>query len=352
MAFDAEPHSEYLQQRIDAAQQIESLLHEDHRVLEIFREKIRFAAKDYHRYLRKIQEEEKRNPDREDVEAAWRDRRLRDHNAGPPSEDYDWRNHDPNYSNRLTEEDVRVLREEGSDVTWEEYEQAWEAKRWGYWKRRFNPTKFSLIPWLRFQWAQPDGTWDGRRFDSVAQAIPAYYCILSAIHDKDAGGAISITAGVWPDDLLNWVWQALRGWRGDHTIAIQAAMKVVTADVQVALSQPKEPAPSNDKSETVQDLLAESPQERQARHSPDYRFVFWYGWKFPFTANQAVCVRMLWEANESGCPDIGDQTLLEAAECETNRLDHLFRGNAAWGTMIVPGMTKGTRRLQPPTESE
>ncbi len=235
MTFSPEPHSDYLEQRIEAAQEIELLLHDDDRVLDIFREKIRFGVREYNTYLHQVEQEEKQNPASAGQAAFLHDRRLRDENAGKPGEEYEWRAYDSSHSEPLTKADIRVLQKRGSDVTWKEYQLAWKERRWGHWKRRFVRTEFSAIPWLRFGWAQPGSTWDGRRFDSLADATPAYYCTLAAIHDKDSESAIPITKSVWPDDLLNRVWQALRVWRGDHATVIQAAMKAVRADLAGSL---------------------------------------------------------------------------------------------------------------------
>jgi hypothetical protein len=86
-----------------------------------------------------------------------------------------------------------------------------------------------------------------------------------------------------------------------------------------------------------------------AAHSPDFRSVNWFGTKYRFTPNQAACVQVLWGAWERGVPDVGGETLLQAADASTQRIDVVFRGNAAWGTMIVgykqSGGTKGSYRL-------
>jgi len=85
-------------------------------------------------------------------------------------------------------------------------------------------------------------------------------------------------------------------------------------------------------------------------HSPDFRSVNWYGVPYSFTANQAPAVRMLYEAYQSGAPEIGDDTLLAAIDPESqrDRLRDVFRDCDAWGTMIVEGSTRGSRRLARP----
>lgn len=81
-------------------------------------------------------------------------------------------------------------------------------------------------------------------------------------------------------------------------------------------------------------------------HSIDFRSVNWYGQEFEFTTTQAACMRLLWSAWESGSPEIGQDTILETAGSDQRRLDSVFKDNSAWGTLIVPGKTKGAFRLQ------
>lgn len=89
-------------------------------------------------------------------------------------------------------------------------------------------------------------------------------------------------------------------------------------------------------------------------HSPDFRSVKWFSVGYSFTANQAACVKLLWESWEQGCPEVGGATVLEAAGIHTERFDHVFRGHPALGKMIVPGQTKGSYRLQenPPADAK
>jgi hypothetical protein len=84
-----------------------------------------------------------------------------------------------------------------------------------------------------------------------------------------------------------------------------------------------------------------------ARHSLDFRSVRWHGKDYTFTPTQAAIVTELWAAWEQGTPDIGDPTLLRKADCAGDRLRDVFKNHPAWGTMIVEGQTKGTRRLRP-----
>jgi hypothetical protein len=97
-----------------------------------------------------------------------------------------------------------------------------------------------------------------------------------------------------------------------------------------------------------------------ARHSEDFRSVHWYGMDFTFTALQAASVRILWEAWDRGVPDLAQGTILARARgdddmVQDERLSVLFsqrrkgirQKHPAWGTMIVPGSTRGSFRLKP-----
>lgn len=83
------------------------------------------------------------------------------------------------------------------------------------------------------------------------------------------------------------------------------------------------------------------------KHSLDFRTVNWFGTEYQFTAIQAACVKVLWEAWENGTPAIGDQTVLTIVDSTSERLPLVFRDHPAWGKMIVDGLTKGTHRLMP-----
>jgi hypothetical protein len=89
--------------------------------------------------------------------------------------------------------------------------------------------------------------------------------------------------------------------------------------------------------------------EQPARHSLDFRSVFWYGAKYAFTSTQAACVKILWEHWERETPIIGEPELLDAAGSGGEKLKDVFEKgkHPAWGTMIVSAR-KGTFRLQEP----
>ena len=108
------------------------------------------------------------------------------------------------------------------------------------------------------------------------------------------------------------------------------------------------------------DALRKEANERAAvrnetDHGPDFRSILWFGRKYSFTVNQSKIVSVLWNAWERGVPDVGDATLVSAIDSDDDfdpRLRDVFKtgkkNHPAWGSMIVPGRTKGTHRLVKP----
>ena len=81
------------------------------------------------------------------------------------------------------------------------------------------------------------------------------------------------------------------------------------------------------------------------RHSLDFCSVAWDGRVYVFTPNQTAIVKALWDAWEAGTPCVHGATLLEFADCKSNKMSDAFKGSPAWGTLIVEGPVKGTYRL-------
>ena len=80
-------------------------------------------------------------------------------------------------------------------------------------------------------------------------------------------------------------------------------------------------------------------------HSPDFASVNWNGTVYKFTKIQRIVVRELWQAKENGTPELSQEYLLETAESNSAKLSDLFQHNAAWGTVIVPGESRGSYQL-------
>jgi hypothetical protein len=111
---------------------------------------------------------------------------------------------------------------------------------------------------------------------------------------------------------------------------------------------------------------AAKPQTNQGddsnfRHSNDFRSVIWNGTPHTFNKSQADCIAVLWEAWEKGTPELHQTTILAQADDrgglptkQYGRLIDVFRSksegkhvtHSAWHTMILPGHSRGTYRLQ------
>jgi len=89
-----------------------------------------------------------------------------------------------------------------------------------------------------------------------------------------------------------------------------------------------------------------------ASHSDDFRSVRWFGTSYSFRDSEAKVLKVLWEQWENGTPEIGNRTALAKAGLDNERLPDVFKCKGkyhpAWGTMIVPGTTKGTVQLREP----
>ena len=80
-------------------------------------------------------------------------------------------------------------------------------------------------------------------------------------------------------------------------------------------------------------------------HSPDFRSVVWKGDLMHFSPGQAAAIEVLFDAYNSGSPEVGQGHVLESTGSEAHRLRDLFKRSPAWETLIVRGEGKGTFRL-------
>jgi len=87
-----------------------------------------------------------------------------------------------------------------------------------------------------------------------------------------------------------------------------------------------------------------------AEHGDDFRSVRWAGELYSFTPKQAEAVEILWHHWQRGTPDVGEAHLLTEID-GGRRLVDLFKRSPAWGSMIVRGERRGTRRLNVPKET-
>jgi hypothetical protein len=243
-SLDLDSNTEYKRQRIEAAQQVELWIQADRAVLDIFRERIRFAVGPFQLSERRWKEVDRRVKRRRlrDEKAAWRNPRLRDKQAGPPGPEYVWRNWASyeNY-NRPTEEGFRQMQQDGFVGTWESVKQAWEAKAWGYWMRK--PTEATAL-WEPIPWMQTERVGDSLRIVSYSdsgKALALHYAVLTAIHDTDLQGVTKVSGTVWPDLLRRAVHQRLLGFLGDKEDLVQTALKTVGQDIDKTLRARERP---------------------------------------------------------------------------------------------------------------
>ncbi len=92
--------------------------------------------------------------------------------------------------------------------------------------------------------------------------------------------------------------------------------------------------------------MATDAAQSEIRYSPGYRSVYWHGETYAFSATQSRAFAILFDNWQRQTPDVEGNYLLIEAESECKRLCDLFRGNSAWNVLIVPGATRGTRRLE------
>ncbi len=92
--------------------------------------------------------------------------------------------------------------------------------------------------------------------------------------------------------------------------------------------------------------MATDAQQFAIRFSPHYRSVCWRGQTYSFSKTQAIAFGVLMRCWADGVPDVAGDYLLNAIDSDATNLCDLFRQHPAWNTIIVPGATRGTRRLE------
>lgn len=97
------------------------------------------------------------------------------------------------------------------------------------------------------------------------------------------------------------------------------------------------------------DIRRQLDDQQMARHSEDFCSVHWFGCDYTFSGTQAAAVKVMWSAWENGTPDLLGETILRAAESQSDYLSDLFKHHEAWGGMIVANPSvKGAYRLHAP----
>jgi hypothetical protein len=80
-------------------------------------------------------------------------------------------------------------------------------------------------------------------------------------------------------------------------------------------------------------------------HSQDFSSVRVNGVEYTFSPIQAACVKVLYEAWQNGTPDVSSSYLLSDIESDSRHIRDIFKFCPAWKTLIVPGLARGTYRL-------
>lgn len=76
------------------------------------------------------------------------------------------------------------------------------------------------------------------------------------------------------------------------------------------------------------------------KHTPNFRIVKWGREQFRFTHKQSLVIEALANAANQEQEWLDQATLLECADSDGSRLDHLFRGHPAWGRFIVRSISE------------
>ncbi|HEY1381000.1 MAG TPA: hypothetical protein VGF55_29640 [Gemmataceae bacterium] len=90
-------------------------------------------------------------------------------------------------------------------------------------------------------------------------------------------------------------------------------------------------------------------EESSVHSAEDFRTVLWHGQVYGFSPAQAKVVAALWAAREAGRPDVPNEALVRAGGTGDDRLEEVFNGSPAWGTLILEGAARGTHRIAPPS---
>jgi hypothetical protein len=80
-------------------------------------------------------------------------------------------------------------------------------------------------------------------------------------------------------------------------------------------------------------------------HSEDFRTVEFGGKSYNLTPRQAQVVQFLFEEREKRMPEVAKDRILETLGSPNSRLRDTFKNSGLWGTLILPGMRRGTYRL-------
>ena len=135
-----------------------------------------------------------------------------------------------------------------------------------------------------------------------------------------------------------------------HNPEEHAVVKVVTRRLGRALLLPFDPDKFTEgdikRLVKLHNALRKSmPDKKVFDHSPNYRSAILDGIPYTFTTKQAAVVKILHEHWKRRLPELSQQYILTEVESDLLRLKDLFKGNDAWGILIIKGTHRDTYRL-------
>ena len=129
-----------------------------------------------------------------------------------------------------------------------------------------------------------------------------------------------------------------------HASAILSAMSTMVSRHANALAAGSLPTHSLVRlaAEPEKDLR---PMEQRFKPSTDYASVKFDGQIFHLTPFQAAAVRLLHRAYLNGTPELSGAHILETIESSSRALSDIFKRSRAWNTLVIPGATRGSYKL-------
>ena len=176
----------------------------------------------------------------------------------------------------------------------------------------------------------------------LGESAPGFPVVLALLHDDhEALQRLTAIAGFFPDARL--VRVVCPTYRpppafSRHLESLQVVVCQLTSDgfdVVPALEAAARSLPAGKGREPVPGF----------RLSDDGRSANLHDRTFGLTTQQTQVVEMLLDAYLNRTPDLGQAYILERIGSTSEELRDTFRGNDAWGALIVPGSTRGTFRL-------
>lgn len=308
--------AELPQELTDIAWKVDALIRE-HSARDRFREMITEAENQLRRRCEDEKERKRRRLEHFEKTVP-ANPRLRDLEAGPPEPDWVWN---------------------------------WEREGYHHLKGERHPPDVCSLPQIE-AWMPPELHRDGEIDTTPPVPLPERemslaenYLVLGALRDY-----------VCKSEEKLFCWEDLEGENYAARIKSKKGGYLISVG-EVSKLRPEQRKPLEAFLQKVEEDLQATVCCRDTgpgwlKHSPDFRSVNWGERLFSFTPNQAMVVRVLHAALLEGAPEVGNHTLLTKANCDSSRLESVFRKSEAWGTMIAPGTTKGTRRIVPPPSEE